>query len=102
MNSSTTITAYMIHARTGCTCCSYDNHFSGPFSSKDVAETIKNKFHNAKKLASQYAPNGLYSIYDCQAELLPDGRIIIESRIFQGWADDNPWDAIPVDPFPNG
>lgn len=96
------ISAFMIHCTTGCSCCSSENHYCGPFSSRDVAEKASASFHDGKKLASQYARNGRYSIEEHPAEVLPDGRVIIDCRIFKGWADESPWESIEYDLFASG
>ena len=90
--------AFMIHCTTGCTCCSNKNHYCGPFSTRKIAEEYEGRFRSSKKLASQYAPNGHYHISEHLAEVLPDGRVIIDCHIFPGWADENGWDEIPYDP----
>ena len=94
--------AWMIHCQTGCSCCRNDNHWCGPFSSPEIAEIYKQEFHDRKKLASQYAPNGYYSISAHDAELMDDGRIIVGSRIFEKWADDNGWEELDSDDFERG
>ena len=94
--------AYMIHCSTGCTCCSNENHYCGPFSSREIAEGFKARFHATKRLASQYAPNGHYKVEEYDTEVLPDGRIIISSRVFPGWADQSGWEEIDSDLFARG
>lgn len=78
---------FLIHARTGCTCCSNENHYRGPFRTRDDAERRRLYYLDSSKgvnnpLASQYAPRGVYEIVEVEAEELPDGRVILENRIF--------------------
>jgi hypothetical protein len=84
--------AYFIYCGTGCTCCNYQNHYCGPFSTLEIAEDYKRRFHEGKKLASQYAPNGQYCIEEETVDMtLPNGRVIINDRVFD-WADDHGWE----------
>lgn len=85
--------AYVIYCSTGCSCCSSDNHYRGPFSSIEVAEERRKQYYKSKVLASQYARNGRYEIEEYDAEILPDGRIIVDDTVFEAWADDG-WDVI--------
>ena len=81
--------AYIIYCSTGCTCCSYENHYRGPFSSREKAEEARKSYRELPLLASQYARKGNYDIseYEAEAEQLPDGRIIVEDRVFPGFID---------------
>lgn len=94
--------AFMIHCTTGCSCCREDNHYCGPFSDRDIAKYWAKEFHDKKKLASQYAPNGCYDISEHDAEILPDGRLIIGNTVFPGWADENGWNDMPYTGFGPG
>lgn len=87
--------SYIIRCSTGCSCCSYENHYRGPYSSRKVAEERCKVFTSIRLLASQYARNGNYTIEEHEAEVLPDGRIIIDGTVFAGWAD--PGSACGVD-----
>ena len=84
---ATRVTAYIIDCRTGCSCCSSDNHKRGPYTSSSIAEEKVASFRAIPLLASQYARSGVYDIEECEAEVLPDGRLIINERVFAGWAD---------------
>jgi len=79
--------AYTIYCSTGCTCCSYENHYRGPFSSREKAEEAKAHYKEIRLLASQFARQGNYHIEECEAEQLPDGRIILGNLVFPGFAD---------------
>lgn len=74
----------LIECRTGCSCCSYDNHYRGPYEDKESAER-RIKFFltepNFCPLGSQYAARGRYSIREEIIEILPDGRWICGDRV---------------------
>lgn len=79
------IKVYVIGARTGCTCCSDQNHYRGLFKTREEAEKRKS-YYLAKDskywpLASQYAPRGRYSVSEFEVEVLPDGRFIVDTRV---------------------
>lgn len=80
--------AYVIECRTGCSCCASENHYRGPYSSREVAEKRAAYFHETRLLASQYARNGVYHINEVDVEVLPDGRIIVNNTVFAGFKDD--------------
>lgn len=76
---------YSIACRTGCTCCSYENHSLGFYKSKDDAERrikwFKDPNANNNPLASQYARKGCYSINEHTVEFYKD-QIIVDNHIF--------------------
>jgi len=77
----------LIECRTGCTCCSSDNHYRGPYKTVDDAKRRIASFLAPDSkfwpVASQYAHRGNYSVQEVEAEQLPDGRIIVgESRVY--------------------
>jgi hypothetical protein len=81
MNKTETI--YLIEARTGCTCCQSQNHYRGPYKTREDAEK-RIQFYRTSQgekaywpLASQYARRGAYSVTEWTCETLPDGRKII-------------------------
>lgn len=78
---------YVVYCSTGCTCCSSENHYRGPFSTSKIAEAKANTYRKQKVLVSQYALNGCYDIEEYDAEVLPDGRVIIDDTVFPGWAE---------------
>lgn len=83
-------TCFLIYCRTGCTCCSDENHYRGPFSSRPAAERAVQAYEKMSLLASQYAPNGRYDIEEATLEWLPDGRMIInEDRVWSGGFQDD-------------
>ena len=79
---------YLIHARTGCTCCSGENHYRGPYRTHDDAARRKAYYLDAKSseyppVASQYARRGVYDIVEVRVEGLPDDRVILNGeRVF--------------------
>ena len=84
-------TCFVVECRTGCTCCNYENHYRGPFSNREAAEAAVKTFQDYKIIASQYAPNGSYSISEHSCELLPDGRLIVAERfVYPEFVDGNP------------
>jgi len=75
---------YIISARTGCSCCSDENHYRGPYRSKQDAErriaSYKSPDSKYWPLSSQYSSRGNYSIFDVDLEMLPDGRCILDEH----------------------
>lgn len=78
---STKIDAFMIRATTGCSCCREENQVRGPWRTLDGAREAKAAYARARLLSSQYAPNGCYEIFKVPAELLPDGRLVLDELI---------------------
>jgi len=75
-----------INARTGCSCCSDQNHYRGPYKSKADAERriAYYKSENSKywPTASQYARRGCYDVVVYEAEEISNNRWIIEDSVF--------------------
>jgi len=78
------IDVWYIECSTGCTCCSYENFDQGFYKNEEDANLIANNYRNGVEnpLASQYAKYGHYKVTKAEAELLPDGRIIINDNVF--------------------
>ena len=76
---------FTIHCRTGCTCCSGDNHFRGPYRTNGDALRRVAHFRNPGNkfcpVFSHYAHRGAYTIYEEKMEKLPDGRAIIRCEV---------------------
>lgn len=74
---------YYIRCRTGCSCCSYENFSRGLFLSSEAAQAEIDKYLSGKDfpVCSQFAKYGVYRINECDAETLPDGRIIIDGTM---------------------
>ena len=72
---------FLIEARTGCTCCSDENHIRGPYRTIEDAQRrvayYKSKDSKYWPVASQYSRRGNYYIKEISVEHLPDGRIIL-------------------------
>ena len=75
-----------IEARTGGSCCSYENHFRGPYKSVENAKrriayyrTTDSKYW---PVASQYASRGSYTIEEYDAEEISGNRVIINDRVY--------------------
>jgi hypothetical protein len=81
------VKAFFINCRTGCSCCSSDNHWRGPYTSRAIADEKATTFEAIPLVASQYARRGRYEISEYDAEALPNGRLIVNDRVFHGWAD---------------
>ena len=76
--------AWLICCKTGCSCCSYENHLRGPYKTKEDAEKRKAYFYHPDSkywpLSSQYASRGRNKVKEITVEVLPDGRYIIDSE----------------------
>ena len=75
---------WWIEATTGCSCCSYQNFNQGFYFNKEEPQAIINKWSKGidNPLASQYAKYGRYYLGEEEAEILPDGRIIVGDKVF--------------------
>jgi hypothetical protein len=76
------IKLFIISCRTGCSCCSYENYHIGPFTEENAKRRLAYLNDGHGLLASQYSKNGHYKIYECDAEILDDGRAIIHNCVF--------------------
>lgn len=84
--------AFFIECRTGCSCCANENHFTGPWRSLSRARQEVAYYRETRRLASQYSERGNYTISWQQVEILPDGRILTDDRVFGGFSDDPDYD----------
>lgn len=84
------IVLWLIECRTGCTCCSDENHHRGPYRSKEDADRRVASFvaPNSKywPVASQYARRGRYLVERMEAEPISGGRFIADDRVFDSLA----------------
>lgn len=75
----------VIYCATGCSCCSNENHYRGPFKSKEDAERRIKRFLSGTEMppvASQYARRGRYTIEELDFELIARNRAILNgSRV---------------------
>jgi len=80
------IKVWFVAARTGCSCCASENFEAGPFKTEADAVERADSYRSQRRLASQYSKTGNYSVSDAvDAELLPDGRVIAEDRVYREW-----------------
>lgn len=70
---------YLIECRTGCSCCASDNHFRGPYRTKEEAQARIDRFKRGvnNPVASQYSKTGNYSIDEFSYEEISGDRMII-------------------------
>lgn len=80
------IQVWFVEARTGCTCCADENFETGPFATEALAEDCVRDYTRRRRLSSQYSRTGVYRVLGPEnAEELPDGRIIVDDRVFSEW-----------------
>jgi hypothetical protein len=62
-------TVYLIYCSTGCTCCSNENHYYGPYLTESNATSQAEEWAagHGNPLASQYAENGRYRVEEVTA-----------------------------------
>jgi hypothetical protein len=86
------IKVWFLHASTGCSCCREDNFEAGPFKTEADASERAEAYRSSRRLSSQYSRTGNYTVSDAvDAELLPDGRIIVEDRVYSEWGGEHQW-----------
>lgn len=75
---------WWIEATTGYSCCAYQNFNQGFYFTKEEPQAIIDKWSKGidNPLASQYAKYGRYYLGEEEAEILPDGRIIVGDKVF--------------------
>lgn len=78
------INVWYIVCETGCSCCSYENFNQGFYKTEDEPKQIIQKWLRGEEnpLASQYAKYGRYTLIKTEAEILPDGRMIVEDKVY--------------------
>ena len=76
---------WWIECRTGCTCCAYENFDQGFYFNEEEPKAIIERWSNGdgNPLASQYAKYGRYYLHESEAEILPDGRMIVDGTVFE-------------------
>lgn len=76
---------WWIECRTGCTCCAYENFDQGFYFNEEEPKAIIERWRNGEgnPLSSQYAKYGLYILHESKAEILPDGRMIVDGIVFE-------------------
>jgi len=79
------ISGYLIEARTGCSCCSSENHYRGLYRSQEDAERRVAYYRHPDSqfwpLGSQYARRGRYSVQGVQLEPISKGRYILDDDL---------------------
>jgi len=99
---------FLIECRTGCSYCSYENHYRGPFESKEDADRRIAFFLLAgvgnNPVASQYSKKGNYDVREYDAEEISNNRVIINDRVFEwsGFVTVNEGGSTPVDDWFTG
>lgn len=75
---------WWIECSTGCSCCSYENFDQGFYFNEEEPKALIENWEQGKgnPLASQFAKYGRYNLCSSEAEILPDGRMIVMNRVF--------------------
>lgn len=75
---------WYIECITGCTCCAGDNFDQGFYDNEEEPKAIIERWSkgDGNPLASQFAKYGRYYLHECEAEILPDERWIVEGTVF--------------------
>lgn len=75
---------WYITCSTGCSCCANLNFDQGFYDNPEKPQAYIDKWRkgDGNPLASQYAPFGRYSLIETEAEILPDGRWIVDEKVF--------------------
>ena len=76
---------WWIECYTGCSCCADQNFDIGFFLDEEEPKAFIEKWSKGigNPLASQYAKYGRYHLASSEAEILPDGRWIVEGTVFE-------------------
>jgi len=78
---------FFVYCSTGCSCCSNENHYRGPFSTREIAQKRAEFYRKVPILASQYASRGSYEIISHKAIIIDspfadrDGFMVFDSII---------------------
>ena len=77
-------TVWWIECKTGCSCCAGDNFDLGFWDNPDEPQAWIDQWRQGidNPLGSQYAKYGVYWLNKSEAEILPDGRWIVEDTVF--------------------
>ena len=81
---------FVVFGSTGCTCCSSSNFVDGLYPTLEEASARTHYHTENRTVASQFSKSGRYSIQKVEYELLPDGRVIIGSDVFDS---ENFWET---------
>jgi hypothetical protein len=90
MTDKKKVDVWYIEACTGCSCCANENFDQGFYFNEEEPQKIFDewKVGNGNPLASQYATYGRYYLHKEVAEMLGDGRMIVNGSLFD--VDDGP------------
>lgn len=79
------VDVWYIGASTGCSCCQHENFIQGFYRDEKTPTDIVSEWMkgNGNPLASQYAKYGHYKVNKVEAEILPDGRVIMADNVFE-------------------
>lgn len=85
---------WWIECCTGCSCCSDQNYDMGFWNNPEEPQKMIDRWlkGDGNPLASQYAKYGRYYLHSSTAEILPDGRIIVDDHVFN--ADTLEWQEV--------
>lgn len=82
-------TCFVVHHKTGCTCCASDNYIEGPWRTREAAEAKAKIDHDRRHLASQWAPNGRHTVEEIPYMMAGDVIILRNfSAIMDGFIED--------------
>lgn len=75
---------FYIECRTGCSCCSDENHYRGFYKTREEAQARVDRFKRGIDfpVCSQYSRYGNYDIYESEAEEISNNRIIVNDQVF--------------------
>ena len=78
---------WYIECCTGCSCCADQNFDQGFYDNPEEPQALIDKWlkGDGNPLASQYARYGRYRLCEAEAEILPDGRWIVDSKVFKAY-----------------
>ena len=84
---------WYIECSTGCSCCASENFDQGFYDNPEEPQAIIERWSkgDGNPLSSQFAKYGRYCLCGAEAEILPDGRWIVNNIVF---------DADEVENFP--
>lgn len=78
------IPIWTIYCATGCSCCHSDNHYRGPYRTKEDAERRIAYYHAPDSkfwpVSSQFARRGWYTIEQAELEPISGNRFILNGE----------------------
>ena len=75
---------WYISCSTGCSCCANENFDQGFYDNPEEPQAIIERWSkgDGNPLCSQFAKYGHYYLRETEAEILPDGRWIVDDTVF--------------------